>query len=293
MPISTTIQYSNGRKKLREQFNPQLNDLIEYLHAIFKIQLSPLPASGTIDEKPATKILDCRGHFLGTQITSVMALRNKKPTTATKDESGKPIQFKEQPDQVIAYLGDVEVEYIPGDNEKFEARNFKDYHDPKLMNDAIDERISAAYSLAYLAKASGWEKIDFGHTTDPVDRYLLISACKAVDLSYGDEKIFSSSVGGVQVDPPPLKSGLFKNQNGFDLDNLTAEQEESSVLEIIKELELHLDVFYNTLDAPASTEPKKTTVTPSSTEQIETTMQKQDAGKPPEAGTASAALGFF
>ncbi|GEM_PF-2728165 len=57
------------------------------------------------------------------------------------------------------------------------------------VNNVLIENIKGAMLLVGNAKASGWEKINFGDTTDPLKRYALKIACDYLDVDCSDEII--------------------------------------------------------------------------------------------------------
>ena len=61
------------------------------------------------------------------------------------------------------------------------------------------EKACAAMALAYMAKANGWKEVNFGNTTDPVERMMLKTACESMNISCGNEKVWESSVEGVNI----------------------------------------------------------------------------------------------
>lgn len=166
--------------------------------------------------------------FLATQITDVEIFDSQGasiPTPVATAEDKLPlIDSGRQAARVVARLDYLRMEYVPpaaGEIEKFRVEGFK-YNpcsnDIRESYKALQERAKAALNLAYAANAKGWTKIDFGQTSDPVMRAMLMLACKHVGLDTGQEGIGGSCVPGVKVDPlPPLNTPFLK---AFIQDNI-------------------------------------------------------------------------
>ena len=131
-------------------------------------------------------------------------------------------QITDNPTRVVAHISHIEVEYKNPDKSApfIEARGFKhDLHSSNIprptentteanrpiVNEShayLAERAEAAFAMVYMAKAKGMTSVNFMDTSDPVDRAMLIQACKHLDVSYGAETLMSSSVG-TAIDPMP------------------------------------------------------------------------------------------
>lgn len=193
-------------KSIWEIYNQELCLWIQFMKAIYGVNLQPVPASGNMyipdEEKervlkqiPSTGLLDSSGNFLETQITSVMALskEGKEVSPTNNDEKGD-VTFAETPAKAIAYLGYIKMEYQSQGPEKFQATGFKyDYNNAEQADKAMRERTCAALSLAYAAKAKGWKKVNFDNTEDPIDRIVLMKACEYVGISCANEQSFTSA----------------------------------------------------------------------------------------------------
>lgn len=122
----------------------------------------------------ALKLLDVNGIDLG---------ENAKPENIQK--------------VIITYNDYYDVEFVPGKADKkeldsFTIKNLKhDYMDTdaSVATYAFLEQAKAAMILVQTAKEAGWTKVDFGNTSDPLQRYMLQRACKIFALDCSSEHI--------------------------------------------------------------------------------------------------------
>lgn len=260
---------SQEEKSIWEIYNKELCLWIQFMKAVYGVQLQPVPANGKMHttEKetiPTTTVLDSSGNFLESQITSVMALaKNGDELPPTNNGQNGNVTFSETPAKVIAYLGHIKMEYQADAPEKFQATGFKyDYNDKGQVDQAMRERAAAALSLAYAAKAKGWKKVNFDNTEDPVDRLMLMKACDYVGLSFGKEKTYTSIPMNKNIQPTnDLINGALLNQK---IDNkITGPERTYKALDIIDaSIVGHMNNFILTKDMPLDNNQKRPSPSP-------------------------------
>lgn len=142
-------------------------------------------------------------HFLSVQIKSVdwYDKKGQRHTFTTYHELPSP----DEVDRVVAKVRHIELEYIPAQSGKnaivqasghqYDVRS----SDFEEAHNAMMEKALSAISLAYMAKADGWEEVNFDQTEDPIDRYMLMLACDRLGIGYGDEGVYVSNIDGVTV----------------------------------------------------------------------------------------------
>lgn len=122
--------------------------------------------------------------------------------------------------KVEARYGHIGVTYDPGTQKKppsfVASQAHLDYNsqDFDMAYKALQERAKIALILAYSAKAAGWKSVDFGDTSDPVDRLMLTYACDHVGLKYKEDVMNSPHV---HVSPFP-QTNKVANDSKWDME---------------------------------------------------------------------------
>lgn len=170
-------------------------------------------------------------HFMQGQVTNVSVFDKNNQQYKIGDPINTPL---ENIARAVIHVEHIDIEYIPFQNNTAEAitatglqYDFKS-EDQEESHKAGLEKAKAALNLAYTAKAMGWTKVNFGNTSDPVERQLLIKACQHVGLDFGEEKMWSSSQPETKIEDPKSWEALPAVQQTRDTinanKNITEEQ---------------------------------------------------------------------
>lgn len=151
-------------------------------------------------------------HFIESQITnlSIYDENNKEYKITSLNKADLPAK----PKRVVIRIDHMDLEYIPADNTDNERILITGQQYNLYSSDEIEcyyasrEKAKAALNLAYTAKAMGWTQIDFGQTSDPIDRLFLMKACQHVGLDYDGEKLTSSIVPGATIIKPVFTNSV-------------------------------------------------------------------------------------
>jgi hypothetical protein len=153
-------------------------------------------------------------HFIEGQITDISVF--DKDGKEFKIGDPKNPTLPKNPSRFVTHLEYMDLEYKAEESgEKIHVTGFQYDFFSENTEEAYKaglERAKAALNMAYTAQAMGWTKVDFGNTTDPVERQMLIKACQHVGLDYGEEKPSQSSVKGVQVTPVSIENSAAINE---------------------------------------------------------------------------------
>ncbi len=150
---------------------------------------------------------------------------------SVSEKTVKPDNCQSSVSRIVMQFETFNVEYVRAKSEdsgKFKASGFQyktdDYDN---FDKALEERIEAAYVLVYKAKKAGWENINFGDTSDPVERCILMYVCDSVGLSCAkDEEVTFSNRVHVQDWPGDNHPAAQKfNQEHSKQDDDTSEED--------------------------------------------------------------------